>query len=539
MPKSLSSQVDLWKSASKIKRLKKVDLPLLDVWNYFPCEHHDIPTPMCEYQACGGEPFPYQTVAATYHLKAKKSLNTSQPGTGKSAMIMLTLALYNHKFTMPRAILVVPTVSVEQWKHESKRWAPGFRIEYIPKGCTKSQRMEYYTKYNMWDILIIGYHSFVKDVDSIENIPVDFAVADDVDPLHNIENKTHKAFVRVADKAPYVIVANATPTQTHLLNLFGATTPIGAQLVWGNKTQFEREHIRREPVWIAVGKDHEGNVIMRRTMPMVGYKNMDKLAAEYKLMHVRYTYAEVADSVVLPEIVSHDVLLDLHPKQRKMYDLLQEGLFEVLNNKTQTVQQKRITALAKFVRGSQICAGLQSLGMEDGPGLSSKIDWTVDNILSSFEENKVVVYAQHRGTIKAIQNRLRKEKVDYATIDGSTKDKRGQQQKFWENEECRVMLLSAAGERSLNLQCADVLIMLDSPWNPARVQQIAGRLRRTGSKHATVRVFRLTTVDTQEERVAKVLASRQIVADTVNGEEDESNLFQALDPEEILQLIKP
>lgn len=530
-------QIDRWKSAAKVKKLSRVELPHLPMWNYDACEHHESPDAQCVYRKCGGNLFGYQTVAATYQYMAGKSLNASVPGTGKTAMNLATLCITKHIEKHLRALVIVPTPSLEQWASEAKRWAPGLRSVHIPRGTTKKKRMEYYTQYPLWEVLIVGYHMFPNDAEMIKNIPLNFLVVDDVDPLHNPKNKTHRAIVSVAQECERVIVSNATPTQTHLNNLYGATVAIDAPSVWGRQRAFEARYVKKTPVYIRVrGENNE--IENRRTMQVTGYQNMDELARRYAPMHIRYKYSDIAGDVTLPSVLSTDVMLDLTGEQRARYTELQEGLVSVSLDGS-TVQQQRISAIAAFTRGSMLIASLTNLDEPDSPEASCKLEWIENNLTSSFEEEKTIIYATHRGTIRTLKERLTKNNIGFATIDGSTKDKKAEQERFWEDENCRVMILSAAGERSLNLQCASVLIMLDSPWNPARVQQIAGRLRRAGSHHSTVHVFKLFAADTQEEKISKVLSARQVVADKVNQETDDSNLFQQLTPQEILELIKP
>jgi superfamily II DNA or RNA helicase len=57
----------------------------------------------------------------------------------------------------------------------------------------------------------------------------------------------------------------------------------------------------------------------------------------------------------------------------------------------------------------------------------------------------------------------------------------------------RIDLLIATDllSEGLNLQEASVVVHLDLPWNPARLEQRVGRVRRIGSRHATVTVYSL------------------------------------------------
>ena len=66
----------------------------------------------------------------------------------------------------------------------------------------------------------------------------------------------------------------------------------------------------------------------------------------------------------------------------------------------------------------------------------------------------------------------------------------------------------------LNLQAANVVINLDLPWNPARLEQ---RIARAWRKHQTrpVRVLYLVAEDTIEHRMIPLLAGKQTLADGV------------------------
>ena len=86
--------------------------------------------------------------------------------------------------------------------------------------------------------------------------------------------------------------------------------------------------------------------------------------------------------------------------------------------------------------------------------------------------------------------------------------------RFKEDPLCRLFLSSDAGSLGLNLQMASVVINLDLPWNPARLEQ---RIARAWRKHQTspVRVINLVTEKSIEHRMLGVLAAKQELADGV------------------------
>src|SRR5207247_1060626 len=55
----------------------------------------------------------------------------------------------------------------------------------------------------------------------------------------------------------------------------------------------------------------------------------------------------------------------------------------------------------------------------------------------------------------------------------------------------------------LDLHAASVIVHLDLPWNPARLEQRVGRVRRLGSTHETVHVYAFAP-PASSERVLRV-----------------------------------
>src|SRR5207244_12263607 len=66
-----------------------------------------------------------------------------------------------------------------------------------------------------------------------------------------------------------------------------------------------------------------------------------------------------------------------------------------------------------------------------------------------------------------------------------------------------VFVSTDAGGVGLNLQVADVVINLDLPWNPARLEQRIARVHRIGSK-GTVQELLLVTKESIEERILRL-----------------------------------
>jgi len=60
----------------------------------------------------------------------------------------------------------------------------------------------------------------------------------------------------------------------------------------------------------------------------------------------------------------------------------------------------------------------------------------------------------------------------------------------------------------LNLQTLGTLINIDLPWNPSRLEQHLGRIKRFGQARKTVDMLNLVYHETQDEKIYTVLSER-------------------------------
>jgi len=72
----------------------------------------------------------------------------------------------------------------------------------------------------------------------------------------------------------------------------------------------------------------------------------------------------------------------------------------------------------------------------------------------------------------------------------------------------RLVVATDAACEGLNLQTLGTLINVDLPWNPARLEQRLGRIKRFGQARRSVDMLNLVYHDTQDEKVYQVLSRR-------------------------------
>lgn len=516
--------------AEQVKQAGDITFPPMKYWNTDACARHDTPRPDCEFRACGGELFSHQRVGVMWLYLRQKGLLADLPGVGKTNQILGLAALLKERNELEgRMLIVCQTPAVLQWFSEAQRWIPGLKTEAVYSGLKKSQRIERYVK--DFDVLIIGYHMLLQDWEMLEKLQIETLAIDDVDPLLNPETQTHIRLASLAKHTSRCIVMNATAIQTKLQQVHAALVPAGGLDVFGPLSQFERRHVRKETIRTV---SPSGRVTTQQVDK--GYKNGEELKRKLGPMYLRRRYEDLTD-VRMPTLMPpKHVWLEMHPEQRKKYQELREGILRVTKDGKEHV--KHAKALAMVTYGQQICAGLPALGEADGKQASVKLDWLVHQVTQAWPDRKVVAFIKNLGMVAAAETRLNNMGVGTAKIwgpDASAVHRAQEIQRFWKDPNCRVLLGTSSIERSLNLQNANILVNVDTVLNPARMFQLAGRVRRAGSAHQHIWVFNLFCTNSQEDKYLDVLQRRQAVADFTWGEQSE--LYEALSPIELMNLI--
>jgi superfamily II DNA or RNA helicase len=76
------------------------------------------------------------------------------------------------------------------------------------------------------------------------------------------------------------------------------------------------------------------------------------------------------------------------------------------------------------------------------------------------------------------------------------------------SREIKLVIATDAACEGLNLQTLGTLINIDLPWNPSRLEQRLGRIKRFGQTRKCVDMLNLVYHDTQDEKIYEVLSRR-------------------------------
>jgi len=152
------------------------------------------------------------------------------------------------------------------------------------------------------------------------------------------------------------------------------------------------------------------------------------------------------------------------------------------------------------------------------PEVDSKFEKLRAIITGIFDENqhiadnKVMIFCTFRATIRYLKDKLQKGFSDtyIETITGEDDiDARDEKRKkFVENTRKTVLICSEVAGEGLDFQSCHYLVNYDMPWNPAKLEQRAGRVDRIGQKAEIIKIFNLVNKYTIEDHIVAKLFER-------------------------------
>jgi SNF2 family DNA or RNA helicase len=151
------------------------------------------------------------------------------------------------------------------------------------------------------------------------------------------------------------------------------------------------------------------------------------------------------------------------------------------------------------------------------------------------EGHKVLIFSQFVKHLEIVRQALNEKKISYTYLDGNTKDRQAQVDRFQKDTSIQVFLISLkAGGVGLNLTAADYVFILDPWWNPAVEAQAVDRAHRIGQQN-TVFTYKFIAKNTVEEKILALQSKKiQLVTDLISTDE---TVIKSLTKEDIESLL--
>lgn len=122
---------------------------------------------------------------------------------------------------------------------------------------------------------------------------------------------------------------------------------------------------------------------------------------------------------------------------------------------------------------------------------------------------KLIIFTEHKDTLNYLCERIGTMLGNHEAVitihGGVGRDERKRlQEVFWQDPSVLVLVATDAAGEGVNLQCANLMINYDLPWNPNRLEQRFGRIHRIGQQEVC-HLWNLVANETREGDVFRRL----------------------------------
>ncbi len=438
----------------------------------------------------------YQQIGTAWlwhlHKNGLGGLLADEMGLGKTvqAIAYLSAVFAENPTSELRALLVVPAALIENWRRELSRFAPEIPVRAHHGHRRASDAKVPFPR----GIVITSYSTLAIDL-----------------PFF-VSQEWHTIF---ADEAQQ-IKNRRTRNARSLKELFAGTRFV----LTGTPIENSHEDLRSLFDFLMPGFLSSGNSVSLAAKREWERTNLKKLVAPYIL---RRTKSAVAPE--LPPRIEQTVWCRFGEAQSKLYETWKtrsrEEIFK-LEMAGASDAHLRIAAFSQLLRLRQICTEPRVVAA-DFPGAESAKLRAFRELLDEVRAagSRMIVFSQFVSVLDYLSEALREDGVPFCRIDGSTRERLRECDRFNASPEIPVFLISLkAGGVGLNITGADTVVHYDPWWNPAAEAQATDRAHRIGQTR-TVTAIKLIVADSVEERILSLQHEKRKLLE---------ELFEASDP---------
>lgn len=430
-------------------------------------------------------------------------------GLGKTVQTLALLAHEKENNPGFTSLLVMPTSLIYNWEIEAKKFTPDLKI-LVYSG---TQRIKDPWRFSEYDLVLTSYGITRLDIDILKDFFFNYVILDESQAIKNPGSNIAVAVSQLKSKQKLILTG--TPVENGTMDLWSQMNFINPGLL-GNQNNFKKQFLL--PI------EKQGDK-----------EKAAKLNSMIKPFILRRLKTQVATD--LPEKITNVKFSAMTTEQEEIYEEVKNYYREkiILDIETTGRNNQQFTLLRGLTQLRQI-ANHPRLVREDYAGESGKLEDVTYMLQSTISEgHKVLVFSQFVRHLAIVRQYLEDENIPYAYLDGATKDRQGQVEKFQENEDIKVFLISLkAGGVGLNLTKAEYVFLLDPWWNPAVEAQAIDRAHRIGQENKVI-IYKFITRDSVEEKIMALQNRKLALAgELINTEE---SFMKSLDQADIAALL--
>jgi len=420
------------------------------------------------------------------------------------------LAFLTNRAKLGPALVVAPASVCRNWEAETRRFAPKLNPVLFGEGDRKAVMKEA----KKGSLVIVTYDLMTREHQLFTEKKWATVILDEAQAIKN--QATMRSKTAMALQGNFKMVMTGTPIENHLGELWNLFQFINPGLL-GSLDSFNQ----RFAIPIERDKDENRREQLHRLLrPFILRRRKDEVLKE------------------LPEKTEITLNVDLSTAERDFYEALRRNALEKLTESEEQSQAgaQHLRILAEIMKLRRAACHPALADTNAGFKSSSKLE-LFGEIVNELLDNghKALVFSQFVDHLKILERYLKKQKISYQYLDGSTPGKKRQKaiDAFQAGEGDIFLISLKAGGTGLNLTAADYVIHTDPWWNPAVEDQATDRVHRIGQQKP-VTVYRLISQQTIEEKILKLHAQKRDLADSLLAG---TNVSAKLSAKDLMKLL--
>jgi superfamily II DNA or RNA helicase len=449
--------------------------------------------------------YPYQREGMLHLAFTERALLADEMGLGKTVQAIAACELLRQIRGIERVLVVSPASLKAEWQEQIALFTD------LPARLIEGPRAARLRQYGPGAFFYLAHYEqvLVDGDDLVRRLAPDVVVLDEAQRIKNWRSKTAHAVKRLA--SPYAFVLTGTPLENRIDEIYSLVQFLDPGLL-GPLFRFNREFYALDERGRPEGTRNLGE-LHRRLRPVLLRRRKDEVEGE------------------LPERTAKTYFVPMEAEQATRYDEYERRVAQLV-----AISRRRPLTPDEFDKLQRYLASMRMIC--DTPYILDS-DCRVCPKLAELREileerlaepgTKILVFSEWERMLELVRELAVELGAGFAWHTGSVPLARRRQEvrRFKEDPGCRLFLSTDSGGVGLNLQAANVVVNLDLPWNPARLEQ---RIARAWRKHQTrpVAVVHLVTELSIEHRMMPLLAHKLALADRVlDGRGDFDDLAQA------------
>ncbi len=431
-------------------------------------------------------------------------------GLGKTVQTLALLQSQKEGGAEVASLLVMPTSLVYNWQKEAKKFTPNLRV-FNYTGVNRTKDIGQFKGY---DLVITSYGIIRRDLDILTKYKFHYIILDESQAIKNPTSNISKAVRELHSK--YRLILTGTPIENSTMDLWSQMSFINPGLL-GHQSFFRKQF----------------------QIPIEKQNNEGKSSKLYSLIKpfiMRRHKSQVAKD--LPEKVENIHYSTMTTLQAEMYEETKNMYRnEILSHIDQHGMGKSHMMLLQGLTKLRLIANHPKMADPEYVGDSGKLDDMMHMLTNTLSEgHKILIFSQFVKHLTIVKELIEARGFDYCYLDGSTKNRQAEVDRFQEDDEVKIFLISMkAGGLGLNLTEADYVFLLDPWWNPAVEAQAIDRAHRIGQKKK-VFTYKFITKNTVEEKILELQSRKlKLAKDLITTD---NSFVKNLNKEDIGDLLK-